>query len=190
MAGLTVSVAFLYGDLRENDRFTSSFVLFLTILSVLSCSPVSFFTKKLAFPEQVAAAVQAAVFRIFCLIQFDMIQRHRNAPQIALFMALLLFFTAYAGFDTLASSNRWMAVNKRTVVTPPDEIFWFDIAYSVVAIFFGIIAVLRVDESSQRKLVVFVVMVLADLAARWGELHPGGRLGFQLCRLSFMWWFQ
>jgi hypothetical protein len=173
ISAFTICMAILYGTWSfKSEQFASAILPVLTILGIISCVPLNLVVGKrliASLPNQFLGAIQAGVFRVFCLGQLDIVSTHSNRPHTVVIVALSIFFVIYSVFDASALYDRLLALEAQIDAPPSIHIFCLQLGYSVLSALLGILALVRADEYSRKRLAVFGAIVFVDLLAIWCE---------------------
>jgi hypothetical protein len=167
----------------EAHSFSQKFCLLLGIFGLLASNPLFLFlpesTASILSSEFVISAYIAS-FRLFCLLQLDMICGHRYAPRLFSLTFFALFFSCYLAVDFAASCQHSRLYPSTFVPGPPlaidKALSVFRFLYAFTFIGLGIFAA-RSKKASARRIVVFLLLMVFDVAAsdlalisrRWTE---------------------
>jgi hypothetical protein len=153
----------------DSDSFTQVFLLLLGLLGVLSSNPLNLFLSLDSTPRLADAVLMAmfiALYRMFLLVELELLRTRQTAPNTLLLILLGMFFCFYATVDAAALFDRRVQVAQAEAEWPivlqtETVLIWVHAAYLPISVIYLIVAAIGNDFTSPRRLVFFGGSVLA-----------------------------
>jgi hypothetical protein len=93
----------------DAESFTQIFLLIIGVTGVFASNPLNYFFKpkpSARIADHILTAVFVAVFRLFLVLQCELIRTHSQTPPRILIIVLAIFFGFYATIDAAAAYDR------------------------------------------------------------------------------------
>jgi hypothetical protein len=93
----------------DSESFTQTFLLVIGITGVFSSNPITYFYPRVAggrFADHILMAIFAAIFRMFLILELEMLRSHSTAPKSTLTIILAVIFAFIATVDAAANYDR------------------------------------------------------------------------------------
>jgi hypothetical protein len=157
----------------DGDLFTELFCVLLGLSGVLSCNPLTLFLPSpgsVRLSDHVLLATFVALFRMFCLLQLEVIRARSSAPNVGVVVILAVFFCCYATVDAAASFDRAMlfadAETETSVVLPTETlVINFDWGFTAIFGSWFLLALIHSQGFAGKRLWVVTVLASAGIAA-------------------------
>jgi hypothetical protein len=105
-----ILVVFAFYLKFDSESFTQIFLLVIGITGVFSSNPLTYFIKNTGagarISDHILMSVFTAVFRLFLLLELEMLRGKSSAPATILVILFGVFFGFYATVDAAASYDR------------------------------------------------------------------------------------
>jgi hypothetical protein len=154
----------------DAESFTQIFLLILGIAGVFASNPLAYFLKSKGtgarISDHILLAVFSAVFRLFLLLELEMLRAHSTAPKTVFVVILALFFGFYATVDAAAGYDRQTHVLQAegevpVVLQTETALIALDGFYVAVSVIYLIVAAIQNDGINVRRLWFFGFAVIA-----------------------------
>jgi hypothetical protein len=167
---LVVYLSFLSFD---EEIFTELFCILLGVTGILACNPLTLFLRSgesARLSDHVFLAAFVALFRMFLLLQLELIRGRSASPNVLLVFLAAVFFCGYATVDAGASFDRALlfadAETERMIVLPTEALFIdFDIAYTVVFGLWLFLALIHSRGFAGKRLFVVAALTVVGMMA-------------------------
>jgi hypothetical protein len=154
----------------DAESFTQIFLLVLGITGVFASNPLGYFLRSKGtsarISDHILLAVFTAVFRLFLLLELEMLRAHAAAPKTLLVVLLAIFFAFYATVDAAAGYDRQTHVLQAEAEVPvvlqtETALLALDGSYVAVSLIYLIVAAVQNDGVNVRRLWFFGFAVIA-----------------------------
>jgi hypothetical protein len=154
----------------DAESFTQIFLLIIGITGVFASNPLGYFLKSTGtgarVSDHILLAVFTAVFRLFLLLELEMLRAHSTAPKTILVVILAIFFGFYATVDAAAGYDRQTQVLQAESEVPivlqtETALIAIDSFYVVVSLIYLIVAAIQNDGINSRRVWFFAFAVVA-----------------------------
>jgi hypothetical protein len=167
LMGYTLVVFALYLEF-DSESFTQFFMLALGLLGVAAANPLNLLLPEPATPRMADSLLMAlftAVYRMFLLIELELLRSRSASPNAVFLIVLGMFFCFYATVDAVAMFDRqsqlMCAEAEGPVVFPTETmVMWTHAAYVGVSLLYLLVAVAMNDAATVRRLWFFGLSVV------------------------------
>jgi hypothetical protein len=153
----------------DAESFSQIFLLILGVTGVFASNPLNYFLKAkqgARITDHILMAVFTAVFRLFLVIQCELVRTHSQTPAKVLVIVLCIFFGFYATVDAAASYDRNAHVLHAQ--SPVKGLFQtevaaiaFNILYAIGAVAYFIVSAIANEGANLRRVVFLGVSIFA-----------------------------
>ena len=143
----------------DAESFTQIFLLVLGITGVFASNPLNIFlptSSGAKISDHILMAVFIAVFRMFLMVQLELLRSHNTAPPTVLTIVLGVFFGFYATVDAAAAYDRQaLVIASRTpdaVILPTEKALMFiDCLYIILSTGYLVLAAMMNQGANTRR---------------------------------------
>jgi hypothetical protein len=156
----------------DAEYFTQIFLIIVGVTGVFASNPINYLLKPkpgARIADHILMAVFTAVFRLFLLLQCELVRTHSQTPPKSLTIILAIFFGFYAAVDAAASYDRHAHVfhsEGEVKVLFQTELanIVFSTLFAVGAIVYFVLGVIG-NEGANLRRVVFLGISIAAVAS-------------------------
>jgi hypothetical protein len=169
---------FIWYFQSDFEQFTELCTIGLAAAGVLASTPFAGFFSR--YSEQptlpcIVMAIYIGAFRLFSVLQLEMISRRMVVPAMPTFWLLTVFFLVYVAFDAMGSYESTVLVaDARIDFSAAMPWNWplmiCTAVYTVLVAAFSFLAVTRSKGDSPRRLFFFAFCLVGDAVACWAGL--------------------
>jgi hypothetical protein len=166
-------VVFVFYLKFDAESFTQIFLLVVGVTGVFASNPLNFFFKSAPgahITDHILMAVFIAVFRLFLVLQCELIRSHSQTPPKILVIILSIFFGFYATVDAAASYDRHSHVlhaegEVKLLFQTELALIAFNVVYAIGAVGYFIVAAIANEGANLRRVIFLGFSVLAVVAS-------------------------
>jgi hypothetical protein len=172
---LSVLIAYMFlvfvANLKfEDESFVQAFLIVVGLSGILASNPVRLLVRDREGPaimitDHVLMALFTAVFRMFLIIELELLRGHYTKPASILVVILAILFGFYATLDATASYDRRMHIDQsetkvHLILSSEWALLWAHLAYHCAAGILGYHATKGGDGTNQRRVIYMAGCVL------------------------------
>jgi hypothetical protein len=168
-AVIAYSLFRFFGSLQfDSEFFTQVYVIVIGLLGLIATNPVNFVFSTFSVGriiEQILWALFLAAFRMFVVVELEVLRVRSTRPGTAVMVFFALFFSMYVTVDATAAYDRGSVNFSGPLVLRTEFIRGvFHILYAAVSFVWIVAAICASDGANSRRLAFFVFMALAVVA--------------------------
>jgi hypothetical protein len=153
----------------DAEAFTQIFLLLVGITGIFASDPLTYFLNSkaagLRISDHILTSVFTAVFRLFLVLELEMLRARSSVPKPIVTILFGIFFVFYATVDAAASYDRQAHISQSESEVPvilqtETALMIFDAMYVVFSTVYLVLAVIQNDGVNSRRIGFFSFAVL------------------------------
>jgi hypothetical protein len=153
----------------DSEVWSQVYIIVLGILGVFLCNPITYLLPRsptAPVTDHILLSLFVAVFRLFLVLELEMLRGRKHAPGILLTVFLALFFAFYATIDAAAAYDRKCHILQSdgaiaVVLQTESALMVLDGVYVAFSLLYLLMAGFSNNGNNPRRLLFFALAVVA-----------------------------